>query len=78
VNPNAAIHQARATDPDPVTIFTWTLEGGHEANAFTLHKRTGQLTVKDPAAARNVRTLTIKVSDSTVPESTETMTVQLR
>ena len=75
---NTVIHRFRATDPDPGTIFTWTLESGNEANAFTLHKRTGQLTVKDPAAARNVRALTIKVSDSTVPESTGTMTVQLR
>jgi hypothetical protein len=78
LKPGALIHQFKASDPDPGTVFTWTLENGNSASAFTLDKRSGQLTVKDPAATRSVRTLTIKVSDSTVPESTDTLTVKFQ
>ena len=72
------VHHFKAVDPDPGTIFTWTIESGNDDGAFALNKRTGVLSIANPSVSAKPHRLKIKVSDSTVPESTATTTVTVR
>ncbi len=75
---SGSVYKFSATDPDPGTIFTWSITAGNPEGAYRIDKRNGELTIANSAAIRKPHPLTIKVSDSTVPESTATVTVMLR
>jgi len=71
------VHQFQAIDPDPGTIFTWTISDGNSDSAFRIERRTGKLMVANPTAAKQTYTLTIHVSDSTSDQSTDTAVVRM-
>ncbi len=77
--PGTLVHRFAANDPDAGTIFTWTVDGGNEDGAFAINRRTGALTVGNSAALKpGTRSLTVSVSDSTVPASTDSVKIEVR
>lgn len=74
----AKLHRFAATDPDPGTIFTWSITKGNEDGAFHIHKRSGALEIKDLARARQAGKITVQVSDSTSDQSTASVTVAIQ
>lgn len=69
------MHRFVATDPDPGTIFTWSITQGNDDRAFAIDRRTGVLSFKGVTGA--TRSLTIQVSDSTSDQSTASLTVNV-
>lgn len=70
-----------ATDPDPGTIFRYSMDAGSDDGAFTLDKETGKLRAGqlNYERCRSYR-LTVKVSDHGVPSTsmTTSFTVNVR
>ncbi len=60
----------KAVDPDAGTRFTFTIPTGNEDGAFAIEKRTGSLKLAK-APAKAAYTLTVRVSDSTIPATTK-------
>lgn len=57
-----------ATDPEPGTIFTWSLTAGNADGAFTIDRRTGVVrTAGLDFEAGETRDLTVTVQDNGVP-----------
>jgi hypothetical protein len=66
----------KAIDPDAGTRFTFSIPAGNDDGAFAIEKRTGVLRIADPAKL-TARQLTVKVSDSTIPETTKELKVSV-
>jgi uncharacterized protein (TIGR03437 family) len=61
-----------ANDPEPGTIFTYTIEAGNDGGAFAIDRQRGLLTLAQPDAMRQLPyNLTVKVSDNGVPRTSQ-------
>ncbi|MGH9838676.1 MAG: M60 family metallopeptidase [Blastocatellia bacterium] len=61
-----------ATDSEPGTVFTFSIESGNDGGAFAIDKQTGLLTLAKPDSARpHAYNLTVKVSDNGVPRTSQ-------
>ncbi|MGC1243413.1 MAG: cadherin domain-containing protein [Chryseosolibacter sp.] len=62
-------HNVTATDPDPGSIFTYSITGGNTGAAFTINSSSGEITVNNSTALNYetmpVFTLTVRASDGT-------------
>jgi uncharacterized protein (TIGR03437 family) len=69
---NSPLYRFTATDPEPGTIFTYTIESGNDGSAFAIDKTSGLLTLARPDATRQTPyNLTVKVSDNGVPRTSQ-------
>lgn len=68
------VYHFTATDPEPGTIFTYTIEAGNDGGAFAIDRQSGLLTLAKPDAAwQSPYSLTVKVSDNGVPRTSQTV-----
>lgn len=66
------LYRFTANDPEPGTIFTYTIEAGNDGGAFVIDKVSGLLTLATPDATRQTPyNLTVKVSDNGVPRTSQ-------
>ena len=70
-----------AGDPDPATPLTYEITAGNTNSAFSINATNGKISVANPSALNyEVQTsfaLTVKVSDSTMPVTTDSATVTI-
>jgi uncharacterized protein (TIGR03437 family) len=68
------LYRFNATDPEPGTIFTYTIESGNDNAAFSIDKESGLLKLAKPDSTRTAAyNLSIKVSDNGVPRTSQTV-----
>lgn len=78
------IYRFQTADPDPGTVFTYSIVAGNSNNAFSIDPRTGILRVANPAYLRFLAVfrarlqLTVQVADNGVPQTTRTVSFNVQ
>ena len=66
----------KAQDPDPGTLFTYSIESGNSDDAFSIGRRDGQLRLKNPSW-KGKTLLRIRVQDNCIPLSVMETTCEI-